>query len=152
MPRQKKADLTDEAVLEQFIGLCELHCTFPEVAGFFRVSEETMRTRIKDAFGPEATWRQCFDRFSAGGKISLRRSQFKLAKTNASMCIFLGKNYLGQTDMRTVEDVTKPIEISWSDAGRKAAEEGAKKLNELEASIGKSSTEDNPSESLKKQA
>lgn len=32
------------------------------------------------------------------GKMSLRRKQWKLADTSASMAIFLGKNYLGQTD------------------------------------------------------
>jgi hypothetical protein len=30
--------------------------------------------------------------------MSLRRAQFKLAETNASMAIFLGKQYLGQKD------------------------------------------------------
>ena len=32
------------------------------------------------------------------GKISLRRSQFQMAQTNPTMAIFLGKQYLGQTD------------------------------------------------------
>jgi hypothetical protein len=33
-----------------------------------------------------------------GGKVSLRRQQFEIAKTNATMSIWLGKQYLGQTD------------------------------------------------------
>lgn len=37
------------------------------------------------------------------GKISLRRSQFALAKKNAAMAIFLGKQYLGQSDNPVVE-------------------------------------------------
>lgn len=32
------------------------------------------------------------------GKISLRRSQWRLAEKNANMAIFLGKQYLGQKD------------------------------------------------------
>ena len=31
-------------------------------------------------------------------KIQLRQNQIKLSKTSAAMAIFLGKNYLGQTD------------------------------------------------------
>ena len=37
------------------------------------------------------------------GKISLRRNQFKIAENNASMAIFLGKQYLGQRDNIEVE-------------------------------------------------
>jgi hypothetical protein len=33
-----------------------------------------------------------------GGKVSLRRQQFKIAETNAKMAIWLGKQYLGQVD------------------------------------------------------
>ena len=32
------------------------------------------------------------------GKISLRRAQFRLAEKNANMAIWLGKQYLGQSD------------------------------------------------------
>lgn len=32
------------------------------------------------------------------GKISLRRHQMRLAEKNATMAIWLGKQYLGQTD------------------------------------------------------
>lgn len=39
-----------------------------------------------------------FKKKSAGGKMSLRRYQFELAKKNASMAIWLGKQYLGQSD------------------------------------------------------
>ena len=35
--------------------------------------------------------------------MSLRRAQFNLAKTNAAMAIFLGKNYLGQKDSADIE-------------------------------------------------
>ena len=37
-------------------------------------------------------------KYSAKGRTSLRRYQFKLAEKNAAMAIFLGKNYLGQKD------------------------------------------------------
>lgn len=37
------------------------------------------------------------------GLEALRRAQFKLAETNATMAIFLGKNHLGQADRRELE-------------------------------------------------
>ena len=36
------------------------------------------------------------------GLISLRRAQFALAEKSAPMAIFLGKNYLGQTDRQEI--------------------------------------------------
>lgn len=43
------------------------------------------------------------------GKISLRRAQFELAKKNAAMAIFLGKQYLGQSDNPVQESKTGEI-------------------------------------------
>ena len=48
--------------------------------------------------------------------MSLRRNQFKLAEKSAAMAIFLGKNYLGQTDrfeqiVTEVEDLTPLAEM-----------------------------------------
>ena len=36
------------------------------------------------------------------GQISLRRAQFRMAETNATMAIWLGKQYLGQTEKQEV--------------------------------------------------
>ena len=36
--------------------------------------------------------------------MSLRRAQFRLAEKSAAMAIFLGKNYLGQSDHVVIED------------------------------------------------
>ena len=41
--------------------------------------------------------------------IQLRQNQLELSKHSAAMAIFLGKNYLGQTDVTEVVDNT-PIE------------------------------------------
>ena len=46
----------------------------------------------------ELTFAEAYKKYSAKGKVSLRRAQFKLAEKNASMAIFLGKQYLGQRD------------------------------------------------------
>lgn len=42
------------------------------------------------------------------GRRSLRRTQFELAKSNAGMAIFLGKNYLDQTDR---QDITQSVTV-----------------------------------------
>ncbi|MBO7213997.1 MAG: hypothetical protein J6V66_00720 [Clostridia bacterium] len=81
---------------EQFKKLCELHCTKEEIAGFFSCTEETIDNYCKREHGE--SFLGVFKKLSAGGKMSLRRYQFELAKHNASMAIFLGKNLLGQTD------------------------------------------------------
>ena len=46
---------------------------------------------------------ESFKMFSADGKISLRRTQFRMAETNVSMAIWLGKQYLGQRDSAEIE-------------------------------------------------
>ena len=77
---------------EQVKKLAMLQCTYEEMAGFFECDQATLRrnfaTIIKE--GKET------------GKMSLRRYQFELAKKSAAMAIFLGKNYLGQTDNQNV--------------------------------------------------
>jgi len=87
--------------MEEVKKLCGIHCTKAEVAGWFNVSDDTIERRCKsEGF----TWSEYFERFSASGKISLRRKQFQVAiDGNVSMLIWLGKQFLGQTDTRQVE-------------------------------------------------
>jgi hypothetical protein len=47
------------------------------------------------------------------GKSSLRRAQWKLAEKNASMAIWLGKQYLGQRD---IVDLGLPTDNTQEDA------------------------------------
>ena len=44
-----------------------------------------------------------------GMKIRIRRNQLKLSEKSAAMAIFLGKNYLGQSD-ETIEDNSTMME------------------------------------------
>ena len=82
--------------VKQFENLCSLQCTKKEIASFFECSEDTIENWCKKNYG--ATFSATFEQKSQKGKISLRRTQFKLAEKNPSMAIFLGKNMLGQTD------------------------------------------------------
>lgn len=80
----------------QFEKLCELQCTLIEILCFFGVSDKTLESWCKREYG--LNFSEVFQEKRRGGLISLRRMQFQLARKSAAMAIFLGKNYLGQTD------------------------------------------------------
>lgn len=83
---------------EQFEKLCGLQCTQEEICGFLGVSDKTLTAWIKRTYGKSYSFSDIFKEKRAGGKVSLRRYQFNLAKSNANMAIWLGKQYLGQKD------------------------------------------------------
>lgn len=85
---------------KQFEKLCCIQCTLGEIAGYFSCSPDTIeRWCIR-------TYNQGFAEVYAQkrglGKISLRRIQFRMAETNPTMAIWLGKQYLGQTEKQDV--------------------------------------------------
>lgn len=90
----------------QFEKLCELQCTLVEIAGWFKCSEDTIERWCKRTY--KTGFAETYKKHSGTGKIALRRAQFRLAERNASMAIFLGKNYLGQSD--------RPEEIDTEDS------------------------------------
>jgi hypothetical protein len=94
---------------EQFESLCALQCTQEEIAGFFHCSDRTISHFCKRTY--KKTFEDAFADFSANGKMSLRRYQWKSAQAgNVTMQIWLGKQWLGQTDkveQRTDATVTE---------------------------------------------
>lgn len=88
-PSKKLNDLGCK-IIEQ---LASFMCTEEEIAGFLGVSVELLKSE-KNA----QTFTECIKNGQEKGKASLRMHQFRLAKTNAAMAIFLGKQYLGQAD------------------------------------------------------
>lgn len=85
---------------EQFKKLCAIQCTLDEIASWFKCSEDTIERWCKREFN--MSFAESFKMFSADGKISLRRTQFRMAETNVSMAIWLGKQILGQKDQQEV--------------------------------------------------
>ena len=79
-----------------FEKLCGLQCTQQEICDFLGVDHKTLTRWCKREYHKE--YSQVYQEKRAGGKISLRRMQFKLAEKSAAMAIFLGKNILGQSD------------------------------------------------------
>lgn len=82
---------------KQFKNLCGLFCTLTEVAWWFKCSEDTIERWCKRTY--KAGFADILKRESSGRKMSLRRKQFEVAeKGNVALLIFLGKQYLGQSD------------------------------------------------------
>ncbi len=79
-----------------FEKLCGLHCTQSEIASFLDIHHETLIYKAEEKYG--VPFSSVYKRFQEGGKCSLRRNQFAMSSTNASMAIWLGKQYLGQKD------------------------------------------------------
>lgn len=80
-----------------FENCCAIQCTILEMCAVFDVDENTLEKWCKKTYG--MTFSKVFELKRGIGKVSLRRSQWRLAEKNTAMAIFLGKNYLGQRDV-----------------------------------------------------
>lgn len=84
--------------LDQFEKMAALGCPMYEIAEFFKMSDDTLRTRVEEISGQ--TFSVVYKRARAQGNISLRAAQFKKAieKEDSVMLKWLGMQRLGQTD------------------------------------------------------
>lgn len=80
-----------------FENACGLQCTLEEIAHLLSCSADTIERWCKREY--DLNFAEVYKKHSTTGKISLRRTQFKLAEKSATMAIFLGKQYLGQRDV-----------------------------------------------------
>ena len=90
---------------ETFEKLCGLQATKIEIAGFFKCSEDTIERWCHRTY--DASFAVVYKNYSVDGLMSLRRSQFRLAEKSAAMAIWLGKQYLNQSDNVQVEEATQ---------------------------------------------
>lgn len=82
---------------EEFDQMCKDQCTLEEIAGYMRMSADTVETRVKEKFG--RTFSEVFKEKRRAGIASLRSAQMKAALAgNPTMLIWMGKQLLGQTD------------------------------------------------------
>lgn len=88
-----------EVFIEKLAGLM---CTDEEIAAMMSDDRERISVDVLTNDNNGATFAECKEKGQARGKASLRRNQFKLSESNAAMAIFLGKNWLGQTDKQDV--------------------------------------------------
>lgn len=83
-------------VWEQAQKMAHIQCTAEEIASVLGVSVDTLERRIKEK--GYSGWLEWYRQHSDGGKMSLRRYQWELAKKSPAMAIWLGKQHLGQKD------------------------------------------------------
>lgn len=91
MARPKK-----EIDKKSFENLCGIQCTQEEICDFFEISDKTLNSWCKRTYGK--SFSEVFRQKRGKGKISLRRTQFRLAEKSTTMAIWLGKQYLGQQE------------------------------------------------------
>lgn len=115
MPRHLK-----EIDQKQFENLCGLQCTKEEICSFFELTDKTLENWCKRTY--KKGFSEVFREKRGKGKISLRRAQFRLAEKNATMAIWLGKQYLDQKDN---VQIAADVKIE-DDALSKSLEEFAK--------------------------
>lgn len=91
---------------EEFDKLCHFQCTQTEIASWFKCSVDTIQKAClrEKKMGYAEYW----DQKAEGGRISLRRAQWQTALSgNATMQIWLGKQYLGQDDGDIMRDLRR---------------------------------------------
>lgn len=84
----------DDLTLKTIKGLGAIQATTLECAAMLGVAENTF-LKFKADYEEVA---EAYENGKGTGRVSLRRTQFRLADKNAAMAIFLGKNILGQVD------------------------------------------------------
>ena len=105
---------------QQVDKMCEIHCTGEEQASILGVDYDTLNAACKRDKG--IGFSDYFKQKSSGGKMSLRRRQYTSAMDgNTTMLVWLGKNWLGQSDMPEPEPHDRPpMVIERADEANKA--------------------------------
>jgi hypothetical protein len=111
---------------EEMDKLLAIQATKDEIAGWFKCSPDTIENKIRDKF--QLTFSEYRDQKGAPGKISLRRKQYQTAMSgNVAMQIFLGKNWLGQSDkVQHSNDDAKPFVLAYVPKSQRTEGEGEK--------------------------
>ena len=102
--------------------LAAMQCTDEEIAAVLGVERSTIKRRKKD----DDEFCIAHKKGQQRGKASLRRMQFKAAEGgNATMLIWLGKQYLGQSD-KTQHELSGPDggPIEWVELVKVAQSDG----------------------------
>ena len=79
--------------------LCVLQCTGEEIARYLGIDFDTLSSRLKETYG--LGFSEYFKRKRSKALVALRSMQWQKAESgDTTMQIWLGKQYLGQTDRR----------------------------------------------------
>lgn len=81
--------------------LCAMQCTKVEIYAFLGFNPGTLDKACQEVWGVK--FKEKYAEWKQAGNVSLRRFQWKLAEKNAALAIFLGKQYLNQSDERALK-------------------------------------------------
>lgn len=93
-PGRPKEIVNDEATRQTIRTLAGLQCTYEDAAAVLGINKSTFTRFINSSEELKDLWLEGM----AHGRASLRKNQFEMSKNNPTMAIWLGKQYLGQTD------------------------------------------------------
>jgi hypothetical protein len=94
---------------KRFNALCQIQCTEAEIAAVLDISVDTIERAVLRDKG--VGFAEYYEEKRHGGRMSLRRKQFELALLgNPTMLIWLGKQYLEQSEKQTIIASIKKIE------------------------------------------
>jgi len=101
----------DDKDWERISQAASIHCTGDEIAHIMGISYDTLERRVKEKHG--MSFADYIKSKSSNGKISLRRMQWKACEAgNPTMLIWLGKQYLQQTDKVDVDQRSSDASMS----------------------------------------
>jgi hypothetical protein len=95
-------------------AMCAIHCTGEECAAILGMDYDTLNAALKR--DGNTGFSDYFRIKGANGKMSLRRKQYDQAMSgNATMLIWLGKQWLGQEEKRDKEDSSEaqPMHVTF---------------------------------------
>lgn len=96
--------------------LAAIQCSQQEIATVVGCSVDTLQRRF----------RAQMESGKERGKVSIRRKQYEVAmKGDKAMLIWLGKQWLGQTDQREIRTDGLKVQIEWERSDTGAAEGAA---------------------------
>jgi hypothetical protein len=92
--------------------LCMLHCKGEEIADIIKVDYDTLNLACKRE--KKKGFTDYYKEKSSTGKLSLRRRQYTAAvdEGNTTMLIWLGKQWLGQTDKKEFDHTSSDGSMS----------------------------------------
>jgi hypothetical protein len=104
----RKPIAIDWKLVEQ---LCHIQCTGPEIASVTGIDQDTFTNRCKKDNNIEFS--DYIKKHAENGYASLKRRQWKTAieEGNVTMQIWLGKQYLGQSDKNDIDHTSKGEKI-----------------------------------------
>ena len=95
-PRGPSKPITDQ-MFDQIVSMIRIHCTQNEICNIIGMSATTLNRRLTERVYDN--FEVLYKKHNDEGKASIRRMQWQAAeKGNSAMLVWLGKQYLSQTD------------------------------------------------------